>query len=189
MRVRLHDFPSVSLEDVDQFTESMEAHARPFAHQMFSRNPNGYRTEETIFENTKQGSRAKVAACLANERDPDEMVDWICVGGFSPGYMYLGENESYVVQVKVEDLSDNKITISIPKNKYNQKITKNISKGSYCNFTEFVAYDSDSKIYFHLGRISNEDIVGKQTVESGKWDYILECEISPIREDGLLVLL
>lgn len=187
MRTKLHSFPSVSLSDVNEFDETITKHARAFAFSK-SQQQRENRSAEQITENTKKGSRAKVAACLANHRDPIEMIDWNYVGGFSEGYTYLGsgERESYAIQVKLDDIQDDKIRISCPSGKYSY-ITNQIEKyHKYSKFTEFVTYDTESQLYFHLGRLATENF--KEPVDMVGYNVIFEFDIGPTREEGLLVL-
>ena len=178
MRTKLHSFPSVSLSDVNKFDDTITRHARAFAHNKVQQ-ARETRPEEQIIENTKKGSRAKVAACLVNDRDPIEMVDWIYVGGFSEGYAYLGigERESYAIQVKLDDISDDKIRIACPSRKYSY-MTRQIEKyNQYSRFTEFVTYDPESELYFHLGRLSTDNF--KEPVDVVGYDVIFEFSIAP----------
>lgn len=185
MRTKLHLFPSVSLSDVNNFEETMDRHARAFAHKQVQ-NPHEKRTEDKIVEDTMKGSRAKTAACLSNQRDPLEEVDWIFLGTFSDGYMYLGDHGSYVISVTLEDVQDDKIKISFPKSKYESKMLLSIERNKYSAYTEFVTYDPESELYFHLGRLATEKV--KEPIDATKWNYIFEFDISSHREDGLLVL-
>jgi len=186
MRTKLHSFPSVSLSDVNEFEETMKKHARAFAHKQIQKQ-NETRTEDKIVEDIMKGSRAKIAACLANNRDPLEEVDWVFLGSFSDGYMYLGDHKSYVVTAYLEDIKDDKIVISFPKSKYKSKMLGSIERNNYSAYTEFVTYDPESDLYFHLGRLATENI--KEPTDATKWNYVFEFDISLHSEDGLLVLL
>lgn len=187
MRNKLFSFPSVSLENVNKFEDTMLSHARSFAHSRLQQQQE-QRSENQVIENTMKGSRAKTAACLSNNRDPIEMVDWFYSGGFSEGYTYIGnkKRESYVVQCKIIDIEDEKIKISFSKNKL-AYIIKQIEKfNQYSEFTEFVTYDTQDELYFHLGRLSTDKF--KEPIDMVGYDVIFEFEIAPHREEGLLVL-
>jgi len=185
MRTKLHSFPSVSLSDVNEFEDTMDRYARAFAHTQ-AQKQRETRSEEKIYVNTMTGNRAKVAACLANGRDPLEEVDWVHLGQYNDGYTYLGDKESYVISVYLEDIQDEKIQVSFSQDKYKNRILKSIEKGNYSPYTEFVTYDPESELYFHLGKLSSDNV--KEPIDVRKWLYVFEFNISPHREDGLLVL-
>jgi len=185
MRTKLHLFPSVSLEQVNEYKDIIEKHAELFAYSQYGKK-NENRNRDRIFENVKKGSRIKVAACLSNGRDPIQEIDWVCVGSYNEGYAYFGNKESYVIGVCLENIDNDEITISFSKDKYKKNVLKPIEKHNYSKFTEFVFFEKEIDTYFHLGRLLSENM--KKPVDSTQWNEIFKFALTFEKQDGLIVL-
>jgi len=184
MNGNLHLFPSITLQSVNKFEDIMVNHAKSFA-EILLRNQKESRSESQIIENTLKGSRAKVAACLINNRDPTKMINWNCTINFNEGYTYLGEKESYVVLCKFIESKYDKIKISFSNNKL-LYIINQMDNNQYSKFTEFITFDSVNETYFHLGKLSTDKF--KEPIDITRYDVIFEFDISPCMEEKLLVL-